>query len=78
MGENPTAADTMGINVKMTRFIAVLIGAFLAGLAGAYFEIGYLQTFQFDIILGRGFVALGTGISLQLEPVQGPDSRAGF
>jgi general nucleoside transport system permease protein len=58
VGENPTAADTMGINVKMVRFIAVLMGTFFAGLAGAYFEIGYLQTFQFDIILGRGFVAL--------------------
>jgi ABC-type uncharacterized transport system permease subunit len=30
----------------------------MAGLAGAYFEIGFLQYFQFDIILGRGFIAL--------------------
>ena len=58
VGENPRAADTMGINVKRVRFEAILIGTFLAALAGAYFEIGYLQTFQFDIIMGRGFVAL--------------------
>jgi general nucleoside transport system permease protein len=59
VGENPRAADTMGINVRRVRFTAVLIGALLAGLAGAYFEIGYLQTFQYDIVMGKGFIALG-------------------
>lgn len=58
VGENPKAADNMGINVLKVRFLAVLVGALMAGLAGAYFEIGFLQSFQFDIILGRGFVAL--------------------
>ncbi len=58
VGENPKAADNMGVNVLKVRFLAVLFGAILAGLAGAYFEIGFLQSFQFDIILGRGFIAL--------------------
>jgi len=58
VGENPKASDNMGINVAKVRFLAVLVGAMLAGLAGAYFEIGFLQSFQFDIILGRGFIAL--------------------
>lgn len=58
VGENPKAADNMGVNVLKVRFLAVLVGAILAGLAGAYFEIGFLQSFQFDIILGRGFIAL--------------------
>ncbi len=58
VGENPKAADNMGVNVWKVRFLAVLFGAVMAGLAGAYFEIGFLQYFQFDIILGRGFIAL--------------------
>lgn len=58
VGENPKAADNMGVNVLKVRFLAVLFGAVLAGLAGAYFEIGFLQSFQFDMIAGRGFIAL--------------------
>ncbi len=58
VGENPVAADNMGINVNRVRFLAVLFGGITAGLAGAYFEIGFLQNFQFDVIAGRGFVSL--------------------
>jgi ABC-type uncharacterized transport system permease subunit len=58
VGENPKAADNMGVNVLKVRFLAVFVGAILAGLAGVYFEVGFLQNFQFDIIAGRGFVAL--------------------
>ena len=58
VGENPKAADNMGVNVVKVRFLAVLFGAVLAGLAGAYFNVGFLQNFQFDIIGGRGFIAL--------------------
>jgi simple sugar transport system permease protein len=58
VGENPKAADNMGVNVLKVRFLTVLFGAVMAGLAGAYFTIAFLQNFQFDIILGRGFIAL--------------------
>jgi ABC-type uncharacterized transport system permease subunit len=58
VGENPKAADNMGVNVTKVRFLAVIFGAVLAGLAGTYFAVGFVQSFQFDIIAGRGFVAL--------------------
>lgn len=58
VGEDPKASDNMGVNVVKVRFLAVLFGAVLAGLAGSYFFVGFLQSFQFDIILGRGFIAL--------------------
>jgi ABC-type uncharacterized transport system permease subunit len=58
VGENPKAADNMGVNVQKVRFLATLAGSVLAGLAGAYFFVGFLQNFQFDIILGRGFIVL--------------------
>jgi simple sugar transport system permease protein len=58
VGENPKAADNMGVNVNKVRFLATLAGAMLAGLAGVYFSFAFVQSFQFDIIAGRGFVAL--------------------
>lgn len=58
VGENPKAADNMGVSVVKVRFLATLFGAVLAGLAGAYFSMAFVQSFQFDIIAGRGFVAL--------------------
>ncbi len=58
VGENPKAADNMGVSVNKVRFLATLVGALLAGLAGVYFSFAFVQSFQFDIIAGRGFVAL--------------------
>jgi len=58
VGENPKAADTMGINVNKMRYFAALIGAAAAGVSGAYLSVAYLATFQFGYTAGRGFVAL--------------------
>jgi len=61
VGENPMAADNMGVNVPKVRFLAALFGAILAGLAGSYFSLDPtygVHSFQFDIIAGKGFVAL--------------------
>ena len=58
VGENPKAADTMGINVARTRYLATMVGAILAGLSGAYLSVGDTGSFQFGYTLGRGFVAL--------------------
>jgi len=61
VGENPKASDNMGVNVNKVRFLAVLLGAILAGLAGSYFSLDPtygVHSFQFDIIAGKGFIAL--------------------
>ncbi len=58
VGEHPRAAETMGVNVYRTRWIAVLIGAAFAGASGAYFTISLLSTFILNITFGRGFIAL--------------------
>jgi len=58
VGENPKAADNMGVGVNKVRFLATLFGAILAGLAGSYFSFAFVQSFQYDIIAGRGFIAL--------------------
>lgn len=57
-GEHPHAADSVGINVKKIRYIAVLSSGLLAGLAGS--SIVLTQTIQYtsNTINGRGFIAL--------------------
>jgi ABC-type uncharacterized transport system permease subunit len=58
VGENPRAAETMGVDVYKIRYIAVLIGAAFAGAGGAYYTTTLLGTFILNITFGRGFIAL--------------------
>jgi simple sugar transport system permease protein len=58
VGENPKAADNMGVNVTKVRFLSALTGAVLAGLAGFYYSTSFVPAFQYDVIGGRAFVAL--------------------
>jgi len=58
VGENPKAADNMGVNVAKVRFLATLFGALMFGLSGFYFAGNFVPGFQTDIIAGRGFIVL--------------------
>jgi len=58
VGENPQAAETMGINVKRTRMIALLVSGFLASFGGMTMSMAYLTIFQREMTAGRGFIAL--------------------
>ncbi len=58
VGENPEAAGTVGINVRLTQFIAIMICGLLAGLAGCYLSIGPLAGFVRDMSAGQGWIAL--------------------
>ena len=62
VGENPRAADTVGINVRWMRYANVLIGAGIAGLGGAYFTLEAVPSFETLITNGRGFIALAAMI----------------
>lgn len=58
VGENPSAADTLGVSVTNIRYIAVMIGATLAGIGGAYLAISSHAFQAENITAGRGFIAV--------------------
>ncbi len=62
VGEHPKAADTLGINVFRTRYMAVILGGMMAGFAGAYFTLGSVGRFDEFMTAGRGFIGLAAMI----------------
>jgi simple sugar transport system permease protein len=62
VGEHPRAADTVGINVTMTRYRNVILGGIVAGVGGAYFTLGSTGSFIHDMTAGRGFIGLAAMI----------------
>ncbi len=58
VGENKGAAQSVGIHVLRTQFIAILLSGVLAALGGVYMSMGYMSFFSRDMIAGRGFIGL--------------------
>jgi simple sugar transport system permease protein len=69
VGEHPKAADTVGINVFRMRYANVLIGGMLSGLAGAYFTIESVPSFEPLLTNGRGFISLAAMIFGNWTPI---------
>ena len=62
VGEHPRAADTVGINVNLYRYVNTTIGGMLAGLAGGYLVLEAVGQFQEGMTAGRGFISLAAMI----------------
>lgn len=68
-GENPQAADTLGINVYKMRYAGVLISGFLGGIGGAVFAEAIAGNFSVSTITGQGFMALAAMIFGRYNPI---------
>lgn len=58
VGQNPQAADTLGVNVTRVRYFCVCLGGMLAGIAGASLSIALINLFQENMTNGMGFIAV--------------------
>ncbi|MFQ3566886.1 MAG: ABC transporter permease [Aggregatilineales bacterium] len=58
VGQNPAAADAMGVNVVRVRYATLIFGGIMAGVAGASLSIAALPVFQENMTQGRGFIAV--------------------
>jgi general nucleoside transport system permease protein len=69
VGEHPKAADTLGINVYLMRYVNVILGGMIAGVGGAYFTIGSVGRFDQNMTNGKGFIGLAAMIFGNWNPI---------
>ncbi|MBN1686734.1 MAG: ABC transporter permease [Spirochaetales bacterium] len=69
IGEHPEAADTVGINVFRMKYLNVMLGGAVAGLAGAWFSLETTGSFDDMMTNGKGFIALAAMIFGKWHPV---------
>lgn len=70
VGENPEAADAAGVNVFVTRYIALVIGGALMAVGGAFLSLAQLGAFSPGIIAGRGWVCIALVIFAKWDPIR--------
>jgi simple sugar transport system permease protein len=69
VGEDPIAAGSIGINVRRTRYLTVVLSGALCGLAGAQLSISLVTQFVQGMTAGRGFIALVAVMFGRAHPV---------
>ena len=69
VGQNPFAADTVGVNVNLTRTLCVITGGAFFGVAGAFLTLAQQNMFLKDVIGGRGWIAIAMTIFGNWNPL---------
>lgn len=71
VGENPAAADALGVNVYLVRYACTVFGGAMAGLAGAYLMVAIIPNWSETVLLmGRGWIAIALVIFALWSPVR--------
>lgn len=70
VGENPAAADAMGLNVFLTRYLYVIAGGALSGIAGAHLSMAVAPSWVEGMTAGRGWVAVALVIFATWNPAK--------
>ncbi len=68
VGENPEAADAAGVSVPLTRYVAIIAGAALIGLAGGLLSVGGVKMWFPQMAGGRGWIAIALVIFARWRP----------
>jgi len=69
VGEHPTAADTLGVRVRLVRYRNVILAGMVAGIGGAFFILDSGNQFGKEISAGKGFIALAALIVGRWNPL---------
>lgn len=70
LGENPAAADALGVNVFLLRYVYTVAGGMLAGMGGAYLSLAYAPTWLENMTAGRGWIAVALVIFAVWNPAR--------
>ena len=70
VGENPSAADTVGIAVARLRYCYTFLGGVLAGLGGAYLSLAYTPGWKEQMTGGQGWIAIALAIFAMWDPLR--------
>lgn len=69
VGENPSVAEVSGINVVRTRYSSEMFGGALMGLAGAIYALDYNPVWNYNFLMGWGFIALALVFFSMWNPI---------
>ena len=69
VGENPKAAESVGISVKKIGYIAFLYCGLFAGLSGTFLSMSWVTFFMKNMVNGRGYIGLSAQNMANGNPV---------
>jgi len=71
VGEDPATADSLGVNVSRVRYLCVLVGGILAGVAGGYLSVAYRPSWTDGMTAGMGWIVIALTIFAFWNPLLG-------
>ncbi|MDR7485612.1 MAG: ABC transporter permease [Armatimonadota bacterium] len=70
VGESPAASDALGVNVSLVRYLTVLFGGTVAGVAGGYLSVAYRPSWTEGMTGGMGWIAIAIAIFAGWDPLR--------